>query len=212
MAQLTLSFKGRPLFVHRLSDRPVTIGRDANCDIPIDSLAVGPDHARITAHADGYSIEARDAEYPILLNNEQVTQAALHDGDLIRIGKHSLHYAAAGARTEVLDTATRAAVGRGTASELAYIQVQSGPDLGRVFALDGDSTRLTQAGADRLVITRSEGVYFLTCEDPRLELGVNGQPAQPMTWIPLADATLIQAGGLRCQFFCRTLHPSRGPS
>jgi len=57
MANVTLSFKGRLISMYPLGAQPVTIGRALECDIPIDSLAVGPRHALISAHPDGYSID-----------------------------------------------------------------------------------------------------------------------------------------------------------
>jgi hypothetical protein len=206
MAKVTLSFKGRQISIHRLGERPVTIGRDSDCDIPIDSLAIGPRHALITAHPDGYSLAAANPEYSVVLNNEKVDQAALHHGDLIRIGKHTLHFAEeaceAAQEVAVMPAPPQANAHRDAGAELAYVQVQSGPDLGRVFALHGDSMRLTLAGANRVVITRRKSGYFLLCDDPDAAFGINGKPAPPRTEVPLPDAAVIEVDKLRCQFFC----------
>jgi hypothetical protein len=204
MATVTLSFKGHLISTYHLGDQPVTIGRDSDCDITVDSLAVGPHHARIRPHPDGYSIAALNPDHTIVLNNETVAQAALHHGDLIRIGKHTLHFSDTAQAVAVSFAPPQAAAHRDLTRELAYVQIQSGPHLGRVFALHADSTRLTQAGADQVIITRRKDGYFMACDDPDAVFGVNGKPAPSRTEVPLADATLIEVDNLRCQFFCRT--------
>jgi molybdopterin-guanine dinucleotide biosynthesis protein len=85
---------------------------------------------------------------------------------------------------------------------LAYVQIQSGAELGRVLALRRDITRLTRAGADHLVISRRDDTYALSCEDPRAQVLVNGATLEPGTEMVLADAVVIESDELRCQFFC----------
>ena len=113
MAKLTLSFKGHLIAIHHLGEGGATIGRDLDCAIPIDSLAVAPRHAQILAHADGYSITAIDPDHPVIVNSEKVEQAPLHHGDLIRIGKHTLHYAEAAQEVAIMPAAGAADPGRG---------------------------------------------------------------------------------------------------
>lgn len=204
MATVTLSFKGRLISMCHLGDLPVTIGRESDCDITVDSLAVGPHHARISPHPDGYSIAALNPDDTIVLNNETVAQAALHHGDLIRIGKHTLHFSDTAQGVAASFAPPRAVGHRDQRHELAYVQIQSGPHLGRVLALHADSTRLTYAGADQVVITRRKDGYFLACHDPNAVFGINGKPAPSRTEVPLEDAAVIEVDNLRCQFFCRT--------
>lgn len=210
MAKLILSFKGHLISTHPLGQQPVTIGRDLDCEIHIDSLAISPRHALIAAHPDGYSIAAMAPGHPVALNNEQVEQAPLHNGDLIRIGKHTLYFAEGGqeAATPAPPQAATAGAGRAaarpcTAFDLAYVQIQSGPKLGRVLALRRDSTRLTRAGAGQVVITRRNDGYFVACDDRNALFGVNGEPAGPNVEVPLVDAAVIKVDDLRCQFFRR---------
>jgi hypothetical protein len=207
MAKLTLSFKGHLISIHHLGEQPAFIGRDMSCEVPIDSLAVAHHHAVITAYPDGYSIAALDPDHPVILNNEQVEQAALHHGDLIQIGKHTLHFSEAAQEVAAIPAAPQPAAASGDwcpAPELAYVQIQSGPELGRVVALHRDSTRLTEAGAgtDHIVITRRGAGYVVACGAPGLALDVNGEPAETGAEVPLPDAAVIEAGTLRCQFFC----------
>ncbi len=210
MAKVTLSFKQHLISIHHLADQPVTIGRGSDCDIPIDSLAVGPRHAVITAHPDGHSIAAMDAEHAVILNNEKVEQAALHHGDLIRIGKHSLYFSEAAQEVAPPPIPPPTTASCDAGPELAYVQIQGGPDIGRVVALRGDSTRLTWVGANDVVITRGKDGYFVVCKDPNIAFGVNGKPVPPRTDVHLPDAAVIHVDKLRCQFFFRSLGAGRG--
>ncbi len=206
MAKLTLSFKGHLISIHHLGENPAMIGRELDCDIPIDSLAVGPNHALVSPHSDGYTITAIDPEHPVMLNNEAVEQAPLHHGDLIQIGKHTLHFSEAAQEVAPMPAAPQPqALGRDAKCalpELAYVQIQSGPEIGRVLALRRDSTRLTRAGADHLVISRRGDSYALSCEDPHAQVLVDGAALGPGTEWVLADAVVIELDELRCQFFC----------
>jgi hypothetical protein len=216
MAKLTLSFKGHLIAIHHLGEGGATIGRDLDCAIPIDSLAVAPRHAQILAHADGYSITATDPEHPVIVNSEKVEQAPLRHGDLIRIGKHTLHYAEAAQEVAIMPTAGartpgagpgRATGSTGSAPDLAYLQIQSGRELGRILALHHGSIRLTVAGAELVVISRRGDDYILACVPGVTRFGVNGVPAQPGAEIRLDDGALIEADDLRCQFFSGRIDP-----
>ena len=211
MAKLILSFKGRPLSSYPCDDRPVGIGRDPDCDIVIDSLAVAPRHAVIAPHPDGYGIVALSADYPLVLNGEKVARASLHDGDLIRIGKHSLQFRDSAQVSALRVDQAPVRTAWETEPELAYVQMCSGPDLGRIFPLRQDQLRLTQAGAELAVISRRPHGYVLACENQAVEIDVNGMPVQPWTEVPLADAAEIQLGALRCRFFCRSWRPPQAP-
>ncbi|HSQ07336.1 MAG TPA: FHA domain-containing protein [Chromatiaceae bacterium] len=216
MAKLTLSFKGHLIAIHHLDEGCATIGRDLACEIPIDSLAVAPRHAQILAHADGYSITAIDPAHPVILNSEKVEQAPLHHGDLIRIGKHTLHYAEAAQEVAVMPTAGagvpgagpgQAARSAGSAPDLTYVQIQSGRRLGRILALHHGSIRLTVAGADLVVITRRGDDDVLVCAPGATRFGINGLPAQSGAEIRLDDGALIEVDDLRCQYFSGRVDP-----
>ncbi len=98
MATLTLYFKGRRLSIFPLADGKSTLGRDPDCDIHIDSLAVAPRHLDLLPSATGYLMVALNPDYPVIWNEERVEEARLEHGDLIRVGKHSLTFVSDGQR------------------------------------------------------------------------------------------------------------------
>jgi hypothetical protein len=205
MATLTLSFKGRPLSVHQLDERPMSIGREAGCRIPIDSLAVAPKNAEVMPTEMGFLLLALDPDYPVYLNDEQVDQATLQHGDRIRVGKHTLSFSAhrleppppnAGIDTPGLEPAE---VDPGTLT--AYVQLQSGPQIGRILVLRRAVTRLSHLGAEDLIVTRRADGYYLSRLEGRTPFRVDGMTLDDAAEVPLVNGSLIELGDGRLRFF-----------
>jgi ABC-type multidrug transport system ATPase subunit/pSer/pThr/pTyr-binding forkhead associated (FHA) protein len=65
-------------------DRPsITLGRDAGCDVVIDTPWVAPVHARIELLGEAHHVVADGA--PVLIGGERVRESMLHDGDVLRL-------------------------------------------------------------------------------------------------------------------------------
>ncbi|MES9821979.1 MAG: FHA domain-containing protein, partial [Candidatus Thiodiazotropha sp.] len=94
MAKLTLSFKGRVIDVFHIERDKTEIGRNDDCTIPIDSLAIAPVQAVITRNDDqSYLLQAQEEAFPVLVNHEKTEQTTLNHGDVIQVGKHTLSFA-----------------------------------------------------------------------------------------------------------------------
>lgn len=90
MPKLILLFKGTELRVYPVKDGEMTIGRDPECDICIDSLAVSPVHAKISTTEGSSSISDMNSNSGIFVNRQQINQQPLQFKDMIRVGKHTL--------------------------------------------------------------------------------------------------------------------------
>lgn len=223
MAKLTLSFKGRLLSVHHLDERPVTIGRDPGCGIRIDSLAVAPRHVELVPTDTIYLLLGLDTDYPVLLNNERVDQATLNHDDEIQLGKHTLHYSEdsvvlsfprrkpAGAAAEpapgepaeppaveVVEEDDEEPAGGAVP---AYMQVQSGPQIGRVITFRRSVTRLNRAGAEDIIVTRQGDSYYLLRLGGQTVVRISGSRVTADGEVRLNDNDLIEIGELRFRFF-----------
>ena len=222
MAKLTLSFKGRLLSVHHLDERPATIGRDADCAIRIDSLAVAPRHVELMPTAGIYLLLGLDTDYPVLLNGERVDQATLNHDDEIQLGKHTLHYAednvvlslprirpvaaaqpvpdepAPPPAVEVVEEDDEEPVGGPVP---AYIQVQSGPQIGRVITFRRSVTRLNRAGAADIIVTRQGDSYYLLRLGGQAIVRIAGARVTADGEVKLNDNDLVEIGELRFRFF-----------
>lgn len=92
MSKLTLSFKGTTLRVYPVIKGSMIIGSDPASTIHIDSLALAPQHARIDTQADTSVLVELDNTPGTFVNNERIKKHMLADGDVIRVGKHTLTY------------------------------------------------------------------------------------------------------------------------
>ena len=87
-ACLVLIYPGGPELGKRfeLRDGECTIGRGADCDIQVDRDSVSRRHAKVTRQGAGWSVEDLGSTNGSYVNDNQVTQYGLRDGDLLKIG------------------------------------------------------------------------------------------------------------------------------
>ncbi|NOX58523.1 MAG: SpoIIE family protein phosphatase [Planctomycetes bacterium] len=71
---------------HQLGTEPVTMGRDPNCDIPLDDLSTSRRHARIRFENGTYYLEDLGSKNGLVVNNVDTRSAVLQSGDEILIG------------------------------------------------------------------------------------------------------------------------------
>lgn len=90
MARLVLKFEGAVQKEVPLGNRPVTIGRGPDNDIPVDNLAVSTYHARVYLEAGRLVVEDLNSLNGTFVNGLRVERAMLNDGDAIEIGKHHI--------------------------------------------------------------------------------------------------------------------------
>jgi predicted component of type VI protein secretion system len=219
MPTLTLSFKGHFLSIHHLEgEQPVTIGRDGECSLRIDSLAISPQHAELLPTRSGYLLLALDPESPVLLNGAPVKQAPLRHGDLIQLGKHTLSYSEdslelAPRPTEADSTAESVHKHADSSSEEtpAYFQVQNGPQIGRVFALRRAVTRLTRLEAAHVIVKRRGGAFYLSQMGNDESISVAGNRLAADRETELHHNDVVDIGALRLRFFAAEEDPGAEP-
>src|SRR5258707_9470197 len=73
-----------------VGNRPVSIGRAPDNDLPVDNLAVSNYHAKIYFEAGRMVVEDLDSLNGTFVNDLRVERATLHDGDNVHIGKHRI--------------------------------------------------------------------------------------------------------------------------
>ena len=78
--------------VFRLSSDAITIGRSPQCDIFLNDMTVSRMHATLKRIPSGYEIVDADSFNGLWVNNLNVKEAALKDGDVVQIGTFCLVY------------------------------------------------------------------------------------------------------------------------
>jgi pSer/pThr/pTyr-binding forkhead associated (FHA) protein len=195
MARLTLSFKDRKLKVFGLQAGDCMIGRDSDCAIRIDSLAVEPRHARIRSVEKGFVLEVLDGAQ-VLVNGQNVHAAhELRDGDSLQIGKHTFCFSEEGDLVGAETVVSHSGFPRS-----AWLQIHSGSHLGRTIRLNKAFTRIGKPDGSLAVIARREDGYYLSHLQGDSSPQVNDRDIEAHS-IRLINNDFITVGELRVQFF-----------
>lgn len=194
MAKLTLSFKDRKLKVFGLQSGDCIIGRDNDCTIHIDSLAVAPRHAQVRAAGESFVVEALDNEAQILVNGEVLSGShELNEADQIQIGKHTLSFSAEGEGFRTPTSVTHL-------PRDAWFQIHSGSHLGRTIRLDKAFTRIGKPDGHLAVVARRGDGYYLSHlqgdTPPQINERDIGEKATR-----LKDKDIVSVGQLTVQFY-----------
>jgi pSer/pThr/pTyr-binding forkhead associated (FHA) protein len=212
---LTLSFKGRVLKIFPLQQGSMLIGSDPACNVHIDSLAVEPKHARIETHGQDSILFDLGTDEGTFVQQDRVSEHKLKDGDLIRVGKHTLTYnfeevpelAANESSTSIdikpmpqpeappeADSAERAEHRQG------WLQILNGQNLGKTLNLNRSMTNLGKPGVATAVITKRNDGYFIAHLEGKVTPLVQEEPIGDRS-IKLNDGDFIQIGNVKMQFY-----------
>ena len=226
---LTLSFRERTLDECSLATDTVTIGRDSDCDVVVDSLAIAPRHLQIIPQGRHWLLQALDEHFPVHVNGELAIKHQLGNGDTIAFGKHVLLYTEepllnpddapepgqaiwdnivelskgdthSGSENDTpADPQTSPATDQPEA-ETGYLQVLSGAQVGRLLPLDRNIVRLGRKGQSQAVITRRDHGFFLSHLGGEIMPTVGNNPIGDSSH-HLNDGVIIERAGTRLQFF-----------
>jgi FHA domain-containing protein len=92
MAKLILKFQDRVLRDIVPTGGVITIGRQPDNVLCIDNPAVSGHHAKIYWEADGYVVEDIESFNGTYVNNRRIEKQKLGDGDVVLVGKHTIHF------------------------------------------------------------------------------------------------------------------------
>lgn len=210
MSKLTLSFKGKVLKVFPVLKGSMVIGSDPNCTIQIDSLAVQPEHAKIeTVNADSIISDLGTEEGTFLGQTKVEGLQPIKDGDVIRIGKHTITYTFEEGVSSESDAIAEAVVEEEAPIKMeahektqGWLQIMNGANLGKTMSLNRSMTNLGKPGVSTAVITKRHDGYFIS----QLE-GIDNHPLLIKTVKigdksqQLIDGDTIQIGNIKMQFY-----------
>ncbi|MFP4610510.1 MAG: FHA domain-containing protein [Thiohalophilus sp.] len=210
MSKLTLSFKGSILRVYPVLKGSMLIGRDPGCTIHIDSLAVSPQHARIDTRDQTSVLVDLDSEGGTYVGQNKIDKHLLKDGDIIRIGKHTLAYKYENdpnmasveqpPELEEVAPAQPAETASGHEARQGWLQILNGQNLGKTLSLNRSMTNLGKPGVATAVITRRNDGYFLSHLEGEHPPLVDNKPLGEHSH-KLQDGNTIQIGNIKMQFF-----------
>jgi pSer/pThr/pTyr-binding forkhead associated (FHA) protein len=91
MAVLVVKFEGSVLQNVPVRKGPITIGRAPDNSIVIDNVSISAHHARVEVQQGSLTLTDLGSLNGTFVNSQRVQSAALKDGDVISIGKHSIY-------------------------------------------------------------------------------------------------------------------------
>jgi len=86
MAELVINHASGRVERLTLGAEAIVLGRDAECDLPLDDPGTSRQHVRISVEDGQYAIQDLGSKNGTLLNNISVTRAILADGDVVVLG------------------------------------------------------------------------------------------------------------------------------
>jgi predicted component of type VI protein secretion system len=207
MPKLTLSFKGHLIDVFHLKPGQTLIGRDSDCQVSIDSLAIAPLHAKILLEDDDCRIEMLQENYPIQVNHNPTTSVELRHGDVIQVGKHTLTFSQDAIELAGELTPKSAAQDNDQADATTpdnsngMLQIMNGENFGRIIPLTRNMTRIGREGSDSAMIAKRDSGYYISYLEGHSSPSVNNQPIGEDS-LRLNDGDVIEVGNTQMQFHC----------
>lgn len=208
MSKLTLSFKGKVLKVFPVLKGSMTLGSDPSCTIYIDSLAIQPQHAEINTSNNESAIRDLNTEEGTFIGQTKIEGLhPLKDGDVIRVGKHTLAYA----YSEDITSENEAVAENLPAEESpikmeaqektqGWLQIMNGSNLGKTMSLNKSMTNLGKPGVSTAVITKRSDGYFISQLEGNHPLLIKNEELGDRS-LQLRDGDTIQIGNIKMQFY-----------
>lgn len=109
MSKLILKFEDRILREYPVGSSAVTIGRLPSNTVVVDNPAVSSQHARVMVEGGQFVVEDLNSRNGTFVNEKPVNKHILQEGDVVRIGKHTLTFYGIGKGEALPDTAGAAA-------------------------------------------------------------------------------------------------------
>ena len=210
MSKLTLSFKGKVLKVFPVLKGSMMLGSDPSCTIFIDSLALQPEHAQIdTQHNESVIRDLNSEDGTFIGQTKLEGLYPLKDGDVIRLGKHTLTYSF----SEDINISNETdAISESLVREEApiqmeaqektqgWLQIMNGPNLGKTMSLNKAMTNIGKPGVSTAVITRRHDGYFISQLEGNHPLLIKNKELGDKS-LQLTDGDTIQIGNIKMQFY-----------
>ena len=191
MGKLTITNNGTVESEYLLTKDRIVIGRQLDCEIHIDDLAVSGKHATIITIMNDSFLEDGGSTNGTYVNGSLVKKCPLKDGDMIGIGNHVLKYAkdeetdesefektmvirpgmpahreASGQLAQAIEdaenVASQSAIEITASVRTGRLRVLTGPAKDKELELSKALVTLGRPGVQVAVISRRRQGYFLT--------------------------------------------------
>lgn len=189
----------------------MVLGSDPSCTIYIDSLALQPQHAQIDTVENESAIRDLGTEDGTFIGTTKLESLhPLKDGEVIRVGKHTLTYSYSedivneddNAIKELPPEIEEAPVQIEATQEKTqgWLQIMNGANLGKTMSLNKSMTNLGKPGISTAVITKRQDGYFISQLEGKHPLLIKNKELGEKS-LQLTDGDTIQIGNIKMQFY-----------
>ena len=186
----------------------MTLGSDPSCTIHIDSLALQPEHAQINTVNNESAIRDLNTDEGTFIGQNKIEGLhILKDGEVIRVGKHTIAYSFSEDITNETDIITESLSEEGSPIKMeahektqGWLQIMNGSNLGKTMSLNKSMTNLGKPGVSTAVITKRQDGYFISQLEGNYPLLIKNQELGDKS-LQLADGDTIQIGNIKMQFY-----------
>ncbi len=204
MAKLTLFFNNTPIDTFHLEEEVSTIGRAESNTFIIDSLAIAPEHLKITLIADDYFIESLSEQFPTFLNSQPVQREKIQHADSIQIGKHSLSFSHPLPRIDneigKRDTFDELTTKKPTNNiDAGHLQSINGTDIGLVMSLNKAVNEIKVSDTVPAIIAKRHDGYYISRLMDNVTLAIADNPITSET--KLEENSVLHIGDNKYLFF-----------
>lgn len=208
MSKLTLSFKGKVLKVFPVLKGSMVLGSDSSCTICVDSLALQPQHAQIDTVDNDSVIRDLNTEDGTFIGTTKIEgMHPLKDGDVIRVGKHTLAYSFSEDITHETEAIAEKIIAEDEPVQMeskeknqGWLQIMNGSNLGKTMSLNKSMTNLGKPGISTAVITKRNDGYFISQLEGNHPLLIRNKELGDKSH-QLNDGDTIQIGNIKMQFY-----------
>lgn len=205
---------GKPIDQFDMETDRVTIGRRAECDIPVKDPAISGAHAEIEFVGNGYILRDLGSTNGVSVKGKQVKEYVIKDGDLIDIGEHQLKIKVPDSKAPPKKAAPRTPELGGerdktqvravpvTSQTDGYLKFMKGGKPGEIVKLEEAMTSIGVPGIQMAAVSkRPQGHFIIHVEGGKENKTpiVNGEPIGFKSR-KLAAGDLIEVGGLELEY------------
>lgn len=181
MAKFTIYFKNKAIKYHVFNTGIIYIGREKSNDLIVDDQDIASIHAVISIEESNYTIEQINNKYPLVINNERITETQLQHNDEISVGQHKIAFLLGDFMLPPsMDQPNKQ---KNFSFSNANLQVLTGKQIGQVLSLKKPITRLGKKDTGIVMISRQKKGYFIS--------SLKGNTKTTINQVPLTDKTII---------------------
>jgi len=193
MSKLVLKYEDRILKEVPVTSGPVTIGRVPGNTVVIDNPAVSSQHARVIVEGGQYVVEDLGSTNGTFVKEQAIKKHILQEGDVIRVGKHTLTFYGIG-KGEAVEEAPPAAAAAAPVQALGgtvFLDTKSQKELlAKVKAAAAAGQAAGPEGAGAAPVAAPKAAAVAAAAKPGLLTVVSGRTDQPKYTLE-AQTTLV---------------------